>query len=81
MLEIEVTNKNIADIIFNGNNVLNFTSNKPIYEKMRVKFYCNGIYGKTYIEGFINRIYCRHKVVDSTGFEYSCEVTSELILF
>lgn len=81
MLEIKVENKTISDIILNDNNIFTFTSNHNIMERMRIKFYCDGISGKTYVEGFINQIYSRQKVIDSIGFEYSCEFTADLILF
>lgn len=81
MLEIEVGNKDITDIIFNNKSALTFTSKDRISERMRVKFYCNGTCGRTYVEGFINQVFSRQKLIDSVGFEYSCEVTADLILF
>ncbi len=81
MLEIQVQNKDIEELIEHGGNKIKFTSNNLICEKMRVKFFCNGVCGKTYIEGFIQKILSKQKVIDNKGFEYNCEIFPDLILF
>ncbi len=60
---------------------IKFTTENLICEKMRVKFFCNGIIGKTYVEGFIYKVLSKQKTIDSKGFEYNCEIFPDLILF
>lgn len=80
MIEIQVKNSDIADILL-GSQVITFSTENYISEKMRVSFFCEGICGKTYVEGFVNQIFSRHKLIDSHGYEYHCYITADLVLF
>lgn len=81
LMEIKVKNKYIADILLSAKNEIVFSTKNKITQGMRVKFFCEGACGRTYVEGIIAYIYSRQKLVDCTGFEYSCRVSADLILF
>lgn len=79
MIEIQVKNQDIESIL-NGNSVIKFCTKNRISERMRIKFFCDGICGKTYVEGCINQIFLRQKTVDEKT-EFTCQILASLILF